>query len=530
MSNSLLLSLGQTLAGVPQAVANGREAGRQQYDAQEARVARRAEVQHKKKIRELELAKQGSVHQVSNATDERYAALSERLEFASQQNSQLGRKAFRSSSYQALDSYLDDGDVKHLNNFIQEAKDNPYAPKAFQQTSRVDNLDFKSDSDRQLLLTSGVSREELDALDGSVDGELDWTVIAKRYKRITNLDGTTRISDVVQFATMSGYARHATAQRLADMQAMADVRKASRVPRAPAAKKDKPPSPTAMYRDSNLYAKLKSKVDAGVATEEERNRFQFIQQEQGGTEVAKDDIANTADAQVKPYLDLPFKEFRNNTEVRKLVRAMELNHPMAAHDRKMLTDLSQLTSLLKGDKSATNLSKTQTGIWDKFSGSVWKKVEDSLDPGAVASYGAFMNQLRHNLFGSALTEHEISAFNEAYSNRKDKLGPVLSGLRAATAQLVGKYEAIENQNNEAVMKFYSGEIGSSLRAAQEKVNWKLGLLQRVADGEISQKEALSMRFNSPEPKSKKLESKPQAPAQVKRKPNQSIADYLAENN
>lgn len=275
-----------------------------------------------------------------------------------------------------------------------------------------------------------------------------------------------------------------------------------------------PPAPTAMSRDSELFASLLAKEEAGTLTPEEAGRLQFIRNEQGGTEQAKTMYNQQADIAVQPYLDLPYEEFRKDPEVRKLVSQLETLKPIDTQDKKDLKELATLSSVLTGDYGADTLTTEQTGIIDRLTGNVLTKVTEDMDTRSKNAYGAFINIFRNNLFGAALTEKEIEAFNEAYQTRSDKLGPVLSGLRAAASQLKAKFTALANLNHEAVIKYYSGTTGAQLQQAIVNIDNKLNQLQGLADGKQTGSTTTTVQPPAP----------PQAPSSPQTKPK--AADFF----
>lgn len=148
-------------------------------------------------------------------------------------------------------------------------------------------------------------------------------------------------------------------------------------------------------------------------------------------------------------------------------------------DRDNITDMRSLMALAD---PAIRLSASQTGLLDKPLSNVKKYMSDNVSGVEQASaIASFRNTLRHALFGSALTEAEIEAFNEAFGQNKQKLGPVLKQFKVALGQIQAKLDSISQLGNPYTMKVL---LGSDI----EKMNKiKNALQQRIdyIDGRIS---------------------------------------------
>lgn len=141
-------------------------------------------------------------------------------------------------------------------------------------------------------------------------------------------------------------------------------------------------------------------------------------------------------------------------------------------DKKKITDVRSLISL--GDP-ASKLTAAQTGLLDSTLRGVEKYVNDNVDgTAAKTAYAAFRNSIRHALFGSALTENEIKAFNQAYGTLGQKLGPVLSSFETALDQVQAQLDSTAN-----LMNPYSAKV--RLGADQERLTEIRDALQARID-------------------------------------------------
>lgn len=123
-------------------------------------------------------------------------------------------------------------------------------------------------------------------------------------------------------------------------------------------------------------------------------------------------------------------------------------------EKKELNNIRQLIALAD---PAKKLSSADTGVIDKFLGGMNKYLSDEVGGlKAKSSYAAFRNTVRHALFGSALTEAEITSFNEAFGTLGQKLGPVLQQFRTNLVQVKAKLESMRRNSNPYTMKVRMG--------------------------------------------------------------------------
>jgi hypothetical protein len=93
---------------------------------------------------------------------------------------------------------------------------------------------------------------------------------------------------------------------------------------------------------------------------------------------------------------------------------------------------------------------------------------------ATSAYNAFRNTVRHALFGSALTQAEISSFNAAYGTLGQQTGPVLQQFVTSLMQVQAKLAALSNLNDPYVVKARLGknqeELQATIQAIQERID------------------------------------------------------------
>lgn len=473
MNTMNLLGLGMAGTAAAQGMVQGVAAGQQQYDQQQQRELNRKKAYDEQKLMNLKLAEAGRADALASVThDEKVSLMEETMRLQAQTLKSQGAKLFQTSTYNTLDTYFTDYDPRHLNTFLADARENPYAPQQLKNIVRVDRL---TRDNPQLLQALGGDMSKLDAMDGTEDGQIDWDKLQKRFVLATSPDGSQSLQDMLAFSTMTGYTRYAQNQKLEELKALAELQRKGGTSSMPAE-----------IVKGQRFAELEQKVRSKVATPEEQSEYTWLQNSQLGTKGAQVGIGEDAIKTAEQYINLPFEQFRANPEVGKAVRQIEMTKPLSSALEKKLIDLASLSSVLTGSQGAVNLTRSQTGIVDTFMGKVEVKFSEGVDTRTKNAYGAFINEFRHNLFGSALTDKEIEAFNEAYQNRSDQLPAVLAGLRAAAAQLDAQFKSISNLANPIVMKYRSGTTGEDLSAAIQNIDRKIEMLNQFAAGKITE--------------------------------------------
>lgn len=151
-------------------------------------------------------------------------------------------------------------------------------------------------------------------------------------------------------------------------------------------------------------------------------------------------------------------------------------------DKKNITDIRALIAL--GDPAA-KLTAGQTGLLDSNLKTVEKYLSDNVDGVAAKSaYAAFRNSVRNALFGSALTEHEIKAFNEAYGTLGQKLGPVLQTFETSLSQVQAKLDSTANLMNPLSAKVRLGADQTKIMAIRDALQARIDYIKGLQSGNI----------------------------------------------
>jgi len=469
-SNSLL-SLGLVAAKAPEAIRQGEA----DYNAEELRKLNREGAKQRLKMGEYQLAQMGREHDIGVKThDAKVEQLTQTLTNQEQTLRLQGQKMFREDTYRAIDGIYKEANFNQFNNFLQEATNNPYAPSIMKDTLRIDPINFNSDTDRQALNQAGITNEMLDSLDGKTDSNIDWDLVGRRYVLATNADGSKEVRDVFRLGVVTGYGDWADAQGRAKMKELADIKNKA---------KDSSGKPSSFQEKSSVEAEYQRLKKAGLPIPEQiRAGHRLFASETGGDVTVRQEHVDEArqEWQTLKFDELSQDKLQSNLGARRIVNTIEKDHGLSADEKKRLIDLSTLVVL---SKEAGQLSEEQTGLMDKMLSGASSYVSENVgSKTAKTAYGAFINKFRHELFGSALTSGELSAFKEAYGALGQKTGPVLAGLRAALLQVKSQLETIYNLNDPIVMKFRTGKTMDEVQAAMNGVEQRIKFYDLVSSG------------------------------------------------
>ena len=129
------------------------------------------------------------------------------------------------------------------------------------------------------------------------------------------------------------------------------------------------------------------------------------------------------------------------------------------------------------------LTSEVTGLFDTWFRDLKKYVTDDVaevDKQAAASaYGAFRNTVRHALFGSALTDGEIKAFNEAFGTLKQSYPAVVTQFKTALQQTRSKLNTISQLNNPYLAHYYLGKSADELDVVIGRLDERIEYMSKL---------------------------------------------------
>jgi len=346
---------------------------------------------------------------------------------------ETNRKLQKANMFRGLKYFTEDRNPRHLNALLEGG------PMSKAGIIRFSKIDLSADT--ALLSAAGLDPEDASgtaAFGGESYGD------SARFVKGVMKDGTEKIFDVYQVKKMTGYFQSINDQQVTEELAL----------------NEKTYSPGEWEKKADLVA------SQGVDTKQNATAALYNDMRTGnkGGQLAEAEVATQA-------LDKLFAgDFLTNfepTDQQHRDQAYSLVHKIErmegtefdAATKKELRDVGVLLAM--GDPSK-DMTVAETGILDSMLTDVKKYVTDEGGSESVAAYAAFRNSLRHALYGSALTDSEIKAFNEQFGTRKQQLAPLIKQMKTAMGQIRGKLNAIATMQNPYSAKFRIG-------ASQEKV-------------------------------------------------------------
>lgn len=445
------------------------------------------------------------------AADTNQQVSAEQLKQLQLQTQQLAQQQFRSDTFNALRLYESDGDPRHLNGYLQQAKQSPVGGGMFGNVARVDRL---TPNDSELLKQIGVQDTE---------GLIKNPDLAKQFVVATFSNGEKGLIDMEKLYAGTGFSSQLASEQaqLLGTRALAISRlrqgeradKLSSMERVAKAMADDLGIP--MWQ---AYEKLKQGNTKQTGSELERLAGTIMEQNPGmeyldayeqavsmrtaGSEVeraaraqseATGEDYNTVLQRMRKEKDAPssvkeataandateqlqkafggkfyetdFSDPNNRRIAQPYIRTLEktTGAKFSEEDKRQFRLARQLTGL--GGRAGDAITPEETGLIDSMLSNVQSYISDEVTDGkkGVAAYESFRNVVRNALFGSALTASEIEAFNKAAGTLGQQQGPVLAKLGEQLRIIRDNLSGVAQMNDEALSHYYLG-------ADQEKLS------------------------------------------------------------
>ena len=386
-------------------------------------------------------------------------AMQAEIDAAKATSLEASRKLQKEGTFRALKYFSTDGNPRHLNNLL--LKDETMKKSGIVRFNKID-----PSADAALMAQS---REAYDFTDFSNDG-------SDRFVKATMQDGTEKIIDTFKVKQMTGYYDQVTDDELANELAKAKITKSTE---------------GKQYSPGELEKSARFSASQGIAGGDlkETTRQLYNDKIQGNVAGKMDEY----DTQVKE-LDKNFNgDFLANYDPaapEEKNKAYQYIHrleqyggvELKATDRKDLKDIGMLVALGNPGKQIT---KEETGIMDSLITDLRKYVSDEGGSESVAAYATFRNSLRHALYGSALTDSEIAAFNEQFGTRRQQLAPLLRQMKIALTSVKGKLDTIANLNDPYVVKYRTGLNMDQLDSIISSLDQRVEYLNDLSSGKAT---------------------------------------------
>lgn len=494
--------------------------------AEPERQARLAEAKNRQEMSKLQLASAKQLQPSQTAAQ--FQALQNELYT-------MQKQGLQQRTYDSFKAYDGDGNVKHLNAFLKTAKSNPIGQSMYGNAVRYDEVTRSKESEAAL------KKMGITDIDGFFEnpreaGNFVWSTDSKGQKHLTDLDkvyamtGYTQHMDDAELQRMNtrsliqqrmrsgeSKSRVTALERVAQQKAEAEgiplhqayeeLKKGSSSARGSETERlarelmEKNPGmdyleayeqATGMKRGSGSSEEREARRIAEETGRDYNEVFEEVKRRGERTTAQKstDEINQTKDELDKQFengfLDADLSTPDARRKASRYITRIEKDFPMTTEDRRIATELRQLTNLAR--TAGDQITDKEAGPIDSMIRSVKKYLSNDVGgTEGTAAYETFRNTLRHALYGASLTQGEISAFNSAAGSLKEQTGPVLVKMKTQLGEIKSKLEAVYDMNDEYVAKYRLNmdldEVAKVIGAIDERVDFFSGIA--VPDQEVT---------------------------------------------
>ena len=197
------MSNGIAMAGLAQGLASAAKGIADLPERQARRDAAMAQAQ----LAEAQLA------DYNQGAGDRFREQQIRMEGLELQLKSQYRAAGQAATVAAVKQYMGDGDVKHWNNFLANAKENPVMAKMYGDTANVSPLTKSKETDEQLRAAGFANPDDI----------YNNPELAKGFLTINKMDGTNTVISVEQFAAGTGATKQLQDEELQKLEKSARI-------------------------------------------------------------------------------------------------------------------------------------------------------------------------------------------------------------------------------------------------------------------------------------------------------------------
>lgn len=441
---------------------------------------------------------------------------------AHQTNSQL----LQTQTYDALNRYDIDPDSRHLNMFLDQARNNPIGSKLYGDITRFDTLSSTQRTPEidLMLKEAGYASPE----DAYEEGNPNMVIA-------TGADGKRSLMDLDRLKGVTGYNRYATTQQLKTQEQKARINQLLRGGNsyqkvqqleglAKTIKAENPDLTTAQ-----AYKQAKGILDTSGGSADERMITSIMQEQNiGALEATQQYYAakrpgsgNTNESQfIESYMQdnpgasrteastayanramtAPQKEIDQIAEVKSKLsdtgffdknmsdmsvqeRAEVHEHiatiedlrgvKLSTEDKRLARQFKDLTAL--GSTAGEEITDAETGLLDGLLNKVNAYITNEVGgKKATSAYESFRNIFRNSLYGASLTKSEIDSFDKAMGTLGQQTKPVLAQLQTQMKSIKTQLEAIRDANDPYLAHYYFGssidDIDRSIEGIEQRLN------------------------------------------------------------
>ena len=438
----------------------------------------------------------------------------------------------KQTTFQAFKAFDGDGNVKHLNNFLADAKTNPLGRRMYNDSLRFDKLTRTPETEKMVRAT-GVT--DLDGFFSDPDNS--------NFVLGTKTDGSQSITDMNRVYASTGYTSYMEDQQLERLskQALIQQRMRSGMSRDRTTQLDrltqvlldegKATDKAEAYQlaqdilkpnrgstskterlaeelmagdpDLDMVDAMKKAITIEKAGGTERERLsaatvnspgdpitqkstELYDESQRTTDQKKADEINVAKETLDSTFDGDFfaadmSDPLQRRKAAKHISRIEQEFPMTAEDRKTVKEIRDLTTL--GDVAGREITDAEAGPIDSLIRDVKKYVSNDIKgTRGTAAYNAFRNTMLRALSGAAVSDGEAKRFNKAVGSLAEQKGPLLVKLGVQLGELKDKLSSIYDMNDEYVAKYRLNMDMDQLAAAMGAIDERIEMMEGAGIG------------------------------------------------
>jgi len=391
----------------------------------------------------------------------------------------------KNETYNAFRQYNGDGDTRHLNNFLQSAKQ--MQDPTWSVWSRFDPM-TRTPKTEALLGQAGVT---------DLDEYFNDPTLVQSKVLATDANGNQALIDMNKLQQSTGYTQQMTTEELQQARERATI--------------DKLLMGTQSAETSIIH---KIAEEEGISLLEANKLYKDSTGSKGGSTVERvarklmaddPDLSFSQALQKAARLQAAPSGAEKDIEVTKGIREQlhglsesgsfydaDLNDPKTrekagelivdlekATGRKLIGETKkaarQMRSLLRlGGVAGKELTDDETGIIDNMFHRVKKYFSDNIEGTAgTTAYNAMRNVQRNALMGATLTNAELKAFDQAAGTLGQQLGPVLAAMKTSMEDVKEQLQTIVDFEDPMAAKYYLGTSMEQAEAAIDAIDERL---------------------------------------------------------
>lgn len=390
------------------------------------------------------------------------------------QLAEFKKTKLKETAYNATNAYFTDGNYRHLNNALQET---PELKSLFGNVSRIDPLDTNNDADMRMFREAG--------------GE-DYSSpeTRKRYVKVTDANGNTRIADMFAVAKSNGTWKTWTDDQFSSLEKEAKIAEINAKAKYYEGKGiGGTGEKTAMQKNADYLEKIDPML-----------KEDYLKKETGWApttttkELTEVDKARTTILKNNPkFFETTYvpgtDEYRQmEPNIQKIEKNLGIK--LNSTDKKEMADIKRIITL--GD-TAKKLTPEDTGMIDNLVGNVKKYVSDDAPAEARNAYSQMMTTIRNSLYGATLPAAEMTSFTQAFGSLYQQDKAVKSALKTSLEGVKAKMEAFNEVGDEAVTHFRYGADAAKL----SKIIDNLDAMLATVDGKQGSKGSIKPNIPLP---------------------------------